>query len=234
MTEGTAYANLDHLKRELRNAVRPYRALLKHELRSANFNKRWYEQEFTSPWEYEQAYRCKHEKRHPVRWILSNGVGRVTLQCVACGDKHSTGVRKANYPNFEELPELDEGLIEDAKDALQSFREQLREAHQDIATQFEYRRQEMTELQRMAQNAEWWAKYNSYLRSPKWRSKRDRVLERDAYVCQACLKREADHAHHLTYEHVFNEPLFDLISVCNPCHKELHPHMKEGANGQPA
>lgn len=28
--------------------------------------------------------------------------------------------------------------------------------------------------------------------------------------------------HHLTYERVGYEMLFDLISVCDPCHEQLH------------
>jgi hypothetical protein len=63
----------------------------------------------------------------------------------------------------------------------------------------------------------WWAKYNEYLRSPKWASKRRVVLGRDL-DCQACLDRPSTQVHHLTYDHVFDEPLFDLVGVCAPCH----------------
>tara|TARA_R110002020_G_scaffold50858_7_gene144124 strand:+ start:982 stop:1383 length:402 start_codon:yes stop_codon:yes gene_type:complete len=74
---------------------------------------------------------------------------------------------------------------------------------------------------------EWWARYNKYLKSPVWAEKRRRVMERDNHLCQACCKRPAEQVHHLTYERVCNEPLFDLISICVICHNELHPHMKE-------
>lgn len=60
--------------------------------------------------------------------------------------------------------------------------------------------------------------------SPKWQEKRRRVLERDGEICQACLNpnKKAVEAHHLTYEHLFNEPLFELVSVCRACHAKLH------------
>jgi hypothetical protein len=62
-------------------------------------------------------------------------------------------------------------------------------------------------------------KYIPYLKSKEWKVKRLLVLERDNYLCQACLKSKATEVHHLTYKHVFNEPCFELVSICNPCHK---------------
>ena len=67
----------------------------------------------------------------------------------------------------------------------------------------------------------WSKKYNEYLQSYQWQDKRLRVLERDNYLCQSCLEQDATQVHHLTYKHVGNEPLFDLISVCDECHKSI-------------
>jgi 5-methylcytosine-specific restriction endonuclease McrA len=47
-------------------------------------------------------------------------------------------------------------------------------------------------------------------------------LERDGHVCQACLSRKATQAHHLSYEFVGHEPLFELVAVCDKCHDHLH------------
>lgn len=71
------------------------------------------------------------------------------------------------------------------------------------------------------QQDEWFIKYNEYLSSPQWRARRRLVLARDNYTCQACLLAPADEVHHLTYAHVFNEPLFDLISICRRCHETV-------------
>ena len=68
-----------------------------------------------------------------------------------------------------------------------------------------------------------WNKYNEYLRSESWRRRSRMCLERDGYKCQAyegCLGR-ATQSHHLTYRHLYNEPLFDLISVCQSCHEKI-------------
>jgi hypothetical protein len=64
--------------------------------------------------------------------------------------------------------------------------------------------------------------YAVYLTTDKWKAKRERVLKRDDYLCQACLIRKATQVHHKTYEHIYNEPLFDLESVCDICHNALH------------
>jgi len=68
--------------------------------------------------------------------------------------------------------------------------------------------------------------YEEYLRSDYWRIRRERVLVRDNYLCQGCLKNRAEHVHHLSYNHIFNELYFELISLCRECHDKCH-HVKE-------
>lgn len=65
-------------------------------------------------------------------------------------------------------------------------------------------------------------KYERYIASDRWKRKRDSVLLRDNNLCQKCRVKTADAVHHITYDNVFNEPLQDLISVCDQCHKKLH------------
>lgn len=69
------------------------------------------------------------------------------------------------------------------------------------------------------QQRQWWADYNAYLRSPEWKAKRRKVLERDNWTCQACMERPATQVHHTSYAHRFNEPLFELQAVCDECHR---------------
>lgn len=67
----------------------------------------------------------------------------------------------------------------------------------------------------------WWDAYDEYLKTPQWQVKSEYVLKRDNYLCQACLRRTATQAHHLHYKHAFEEPLFDLVAVCERCHKKI-------------
>jgi hypothetical protein len=64
--------------------------------------------------------------------------------------------------------------------------------------------------------------YEAYLNSPEWKARRKAVLERCGGVCERCRKYLVDEVHHLTYAHVFNEPLEDLQGLCKPCHALLH------------
>ena len=69
----------------------------------------------------------------------------------------------------------------------------------------------------------WWDWYSAYLRSPEWAAKRQRVLERDSFLCQYQNCRAiATEVHHLTYERVGEELLEDLLSVCGGCHTCIH------------
>lgn len=63
--------------------------------------------------------------------------------------------------------------------------------------------------------------YNIYLKSYAWGTKRRQVLERDNYCCVLCNSR-ADHVHHLTYDRIYDESLYDLISLCERCHEAIH------------
>jgi hypothetical protein len=65
-------------------------------------------------------------------------------------------------------------------------------------------------------------RYRKYLDGPQWKAKRKAVKERCKGICERCHKYLVDEVHHLTYEHIFNEPLEDLQGLCKPCHNFLH------------
>lgn len=75
--------------------------------------------------------------------------------------------------------------------------------------------------------AEWADRYALYLQSPEWSDKRQKVLQRAQGLCEACLGEDATEVHHLTYDHVFDEPLFDLVAVCGRCHRNITAMDKE-------
>lgn len=65
-------------------------------------------------------------------------------------------------------------------------------------------------------------KYNAYLRSPEWKKKRDAVFQRDGGICQGCLEEPIENVHHTTYANLFDELLFQLIGLCETCHRKIH------------
>jgi 5-methylcytosine-specific restriction endonuclease McrA len=76
--------------------------------------------------------------------------------------------------------------------------------------------------QREREREDWQEWYRGYLQSGEWQDLRERVFNRDNWICQGCLDAPAEETHHLTYERVGNEMLFDLISVCSNCHRQIH------------
>jgi 5-methylcytosine-specific restriction endonuclease McrA len=67
--------------------------------------------------------------------------------------------------------------------------------------------------------AEW---YRNYLASEEWELIRQSVMERANGFCEGCRARVATEIHHLTYEHVGFEFLWELVAICSPCHRRLH------------
>lgn len=66
------------------------------------------------------------------------------------------------------------------------------------------------------------SKYSAYLKSETWKKKRLEAIERDGFQCRICGSAKNLNVHHLTYKQVPNEPLDDLLTVCEKCHSKLH------------
>lgn len=67
-------------------------------------------------------------------------------------------------------------------------------------------------------------KYEEYLQSDIWREKRMKALKRDGFQCQICGSGKNLQVHHIRYPNTYGEePLEDLITVCDVCHSaKLH------------
>ena len=63
--------------------------------------------------------------------------------------------------------------------------------------------------------------YKRYLASREWAVRREAVRARCGGWCERCHLLPLAATHHLTYEHIGNEPLEDLLGVCVPCHEWL-------------
>jgi hypothetical protein len=68
------------------------------------------------------------------------------------------------------------------------------------------------------------ARYRLYItRSPVWWARREAVMDRAGGICEfAGCTNKAVHVHHLTYAHLYNEPLEDLQALCQLHHKTVH------------
>ena len=66
------------------------------------------------------------------------------------------------------------------------------------------------------------SKYHKYLLSSQWNAKRKKTLARDKHKCTKCGNTTELRVHHLTYDNIFHEPLKDLVTLCEACHKQVH------------
>ena len=64
--------------------------------------------------------------------------------------------------------------------------------------------------------------YHRYLKTRDWRYKRDLVFERENGLCQGCKSEPIEEVHHLTYIHIFDELLYELVGLCENCHRKAH------------
>jgi phage terminase large subunit GpA-like protein len=71
-----------------------------------------------------------------------------------------------------------------------------------------------------------YAKYERYLRSKEWKRKTWAIWKRAKRCCEHCGGKDNLQVHHLTYEHLYDEPLDDLVLLCKVCHEEADAERK--------
>lgn len=65
-------------------------------------------------------------------------------------------------------------------------------------------------------------KYQDYLKSKKWRSKRKMMLIITENKCQHCGSDKNLQIHHRHYKTLFKEKYKDLMVLCENCHSREH------------
>ena len=65
--------------------------------------------------------------------------------------------------------------------------------------------------------------FAQYRVQPEWQARRTATLARAGYRCQTCGERDARlDVHHNSYEKYGDESTFDLVVLCDQCHKLFH------------
>ena len=64
--------------------------------------------------------------------------------------------------------------------------------------------------------------YRQYLETPEWAAIRARQLQHARYRCEVCNAAGQLNVHHRTYAHRGDEPIEDLIVLCQGCHALFH------------
>lgn len=155
--------------------------------------------------------KCSCTRTEIRRRVLSSGVNIFALQCLSCG-RQIRAIKK-DSPEARALADI------------QPFDETLQEAWSERIRAFYENRRLAQQAQQEQERAAWFERYNAYLKTTEWRLKRQAVLTRANNWCEGCAARPATQVHHLSYDHVGNELLFELVAVCDECHQRIHPHM---------
>ena len=149
----------------------------------------------------EAPWNCTHVQ-HELRTRRIQGGGiQYTHQCLNCGRAVGSAVSHEKVATLP--PYWDEDLVL---------------LHEERCRQWRLRRELTLQQGREARRDA----YQRYLQTPEWKARRKAVLERERYVCQGCAVGRAVEVHHLTYSHVGNELLFQLVALCDPCHRRAH------------
>jgi hypothetical protein len=153
----------------------------------------------------EAEFGCEHESVHLTKRVASNGAVSFPMQCLRCG-RETRVVRKGE-------------LTRQQMEAAPAIDPELKTAYWQARSA---RYQELHDALRDREREEWFARYDAYLLTPEWARRRRAVLRRAKGTCEGCLVRPATQVHHLTYERVGREMLFDLAAVCDECHAAIH------------
>lgn len=148
---------------------------------------------------------CNHPKKEIRFRLAKNDTKMYKSQCIRCGELLSEWIPHGQISNPESIQPIDDLLPEIYQDSVnvleKALQERIRMSNKDLFD-------------------EW---YVEYLKSPQWQDIRQRVFERCCGICEGCEKNMATEVHHLTYDNVGNELLFELVGVCKSCHDRIHP-----------
>jgi hypothetical protein len=152
-----------------------------------------------------REFACDHAETEIRRLVASNGVRHFREQCLRCGDSLRS-VRVRDVPLRLQVHPV-------------AFDESLRKAWGEAKWE---RFRAIQEETQSVEREERRRAYRKYLATPMWTIKRQLVLDRAGDLCEGCRRRRPVEVHHLTYERLGREMLFDLVAVCRPCHEAIH------------
>ena len=154
--------------------------------------------------EHHARFTCEHVNQALRRRVIKGGAVQYVRQCLQCGEPLGNPIAKIKA--LEENGGQEPGPLDEAlKD---SWRKARSEAAEQIRERFN--------------RGAFLSDYSEYLQSQAWASKRALVLRRAKGTCEGCGEKPPTEVHHLSYKHVCNEFLFELVALCAECHHRVH------------
>jgi hypothetical protein len=162
-----------------------------------------------------QKKQCNHEEKH-ILLEYKNGAFNLRKICIKCLEFTEQNIKIDNKNKYQ-IRKLT--YINDLQD---ERNEKLKQEYEKIRLHYNKERNDLYEQRKIEKDSDFWERYNAHLQTEKWRLLRLQVLQRDNYLCQGCRIVKAHEVHHLTYRNLGDEFLFQLISLCKPCHDKFH------------
>lgn len=150
-----------------------------------------------------EEFGCNHPQSELRERKIKGGGKQYLHQCLRCGSATTSPIK------------TEVAIAQNGGKLLPPFDEQLK-------TSWEAAVKESADRIMNTDDPAFWQAYEKYLIGPEWKKKREKVLARSSHVCEGCGEGEATQVHHLSYEHVGDEYLFELVAVCEACHEKLH------------
>lgn len=171
---------------------------------------------------YKKIINCKHTKSTPKKWFRTDGIQYVKSQCDECGIRHGQLLLTSQHKNAQrgdENQHLNRHVVNQLTYTIYT------EVATKISNEIKQKQPKNTPAPEKNKTTKRQKRYQTYMSSDAWRQKRLLVLERDLHKCTARMKGctiKANHVHHVSYEFLGDEPLWDLQSVCVNCHRRIH------------
>jgi hypothetical protein len=107
-------------------------------------------------------------------------------------------------------------------DLIDLWNEELPKRWQAKVNAYWQARQQAYEQEQQDKERQWRERYHAHMQSDKWKDLRRKVMNRCKGICEGCGTRPAQQVHHLHYQRLGAEMLFDLVAVCLTCHEAIH------------
>ena len=161
------------------------------------------EQKVQARIEHNKSFECECVAKEVRKRFIRGGSIQYVYQCQNCGEVSGNPVKR----------EVAFSIFNGQEPLTLDFSQ--RDAYRN-------NRAEAGELVEAKVTANFWSGYSEYLASPAWAEKRRLLFKRSAGTCEGCGLVPPTEAHHMTYEHVGAEFLFELQALCHACHIRFH------------
>lgn len=169
-----------------------------------------------------EQFTCTHEQSELRLRTVAKGGKHYVDQCLRCGYAITGPMKRSDALQIcggKEPKPFDNALMDNWDNAKQ-------QGYDRINAEFQERIQPI-DTSNTGDLDEWRKQYATYLASDKWKSKRAKVLARAGNLCEGCAEATPSEVHHLSYENIGDEFLFELVALCEPCHDKLHKRRNE-------